>query len=980
MPRIGSRLSPILIGRDDLLDLAERRLEEAAAGRLQFLLLAGEAGIGKSRLLGAIETKARSAGFRTAGGFLAPQDRDVPAASLLDMARSMTRYEPWVELGGRLLELADENIAAPHPQRRVLVLRAVDLIAAALDGPTMLAFDDLQWADDLSLEILTELARATRDRPLLLVGAYRTDELPPGALLREWRARLLTQRIAEEARLAPLDREQTALMTTLILDTGLPAPRDVVAAVYERTDGVPLHVEELLGAIAEGERIDGRLIRDAGVPDTLEDAILQRIRRLSPEAQAVARSGAVIGRCFVPDVLAGIMDVPADALDAPLRELLDEHFLEPPGLRGLYDFRHQVLRDVLYRSLPETERRRLHARAGEFGRELEGASEIHASLHYERAGLTAQAFRSALQGARVASRLSSHREAFDLYRRAIDHLSPDLPVAEQAEILEAFSVEAAAVEENEVCEWAAREARARYAAAGDTIAAAGPLVTLIGMARRRARPVADRLATIGAATEEVAALPPGSPTSRVRAALMVELAYASLEALDLDVARAAIQSGGEAGREAADDEAILWIASLDGMLEALEGRADEGLNRIATVARDAREQGFEDGGVTAYRDGAVMAARVMEYARAARLIDEGLRYADAIDQSHCAHVMAATGALVAWANGRWDEAVALGEHALADRGCERAAVMARWPIGYTAVARGDQATALAHLEAAQIFGETSGVPDFVLAASWGLAELAVLAGDHEKAIARTDDALELATRSGERARFAPFVVTGVRARIAAGRPADAERWTADAAALLDGGEPSPALDHASGLVSLAAGSLAAARASLERAVRGWSARGRTWEAMWARLDLAGCLMRLGRTVEALKLIAEVHGAAEELGSPPLLARVAELEHLSGRHGAEEPAWHPLTVREYEVARLIASGLTNGEIATELSIAPRTVSAHVEHILAKLGAGRRTEIASWVATTLHPTPMRQDAAAIYPPVLAIPEAAHRLSGT
>jgi predicted ATPase len=230
MPRIGARLSPILIGRDDLLDLAERRLEEGAAGRRQFVLLAGEAGIGKSRLLGAIETKARAAGFRTAGGFLAPQDRDVPAASILDMARSMTRYEPWIQLGQSLLRLADENITAPQPRRRVLVLQAVDLIAAALDGPTMLAFDDLQWADDLSLEILTELARATHDRPLLLVGAYRTDELSPDALLREWRARLLTQRIAEEARLAPLNREQTALMTTLILDTGLPAPRDVVGA------------------------------------------------------------------------------------------------------------------------------------------------------------------------------------------------------------------------------------------------------------------------------------------------------------------------------------------------------------------------------------------------------------------------------------------------------------------------------------------------------------------------------------------------------------------------------------------------------------------------------------------------------------------------------------------------------------------------------------------------------------------------------
>lgn len=980
MPRIGARLSPILIGRDDLLDLAERRLEEAAAGRRQFLLLAGEAGIGKSRLLDAIETKARAAGFRTAGGFLAPQDRDVPAASLLDMARSMTRYEPWVELGRSLLALADENIAAPQPRRRALVLQAVDLMAAALDGPTMLAFDDLQWADDLSLEILTELARATRDRPLLLVGAYRTDELPPAALLREWRARLLTQRMAEEARLAPLNREQTALMTTLILDTGLPAPRDVVAAVYERTDGVPLHVEELLGAIAEGERIDGRLIRDADVPDTLEDAILQRIRRLSPEAQQVARSGAVIGRCFVPDVLAGIMDVPAEALDTPLRELLDEHVLEPPGLRGLYDFRHQVLRDVLYRSLPETERRRLHARAGEFGRELEGASEIHASLHYERAGLTAQAFRSALQGARVASRLSSHREAFDLYRRAVDHLSNDLPAGEQAKILEAYAVEAAAVEENDVSDWAAREARSRFITAGDAVGAAAQLVTLSGMARRRARPVAERLAAIRAAVEEVAALPPGLAASGVLAALMVEQAYASLEALDLDAARAAIESGAQAGREAGDEEAILWIGSLEGMLEALDGRADDGLNRIAAVAREARERGFEDGGVTAYRDGAVMAARMMEYPRAAALIDEGLRYADAIDQSHCAHVMAATGALVAWANGRWDEAVALGEHALADRGCERAAVMARWPIGYTAVARGEAGTAAAHLGAAEEFGDAAGVPDFVLAASWGLAELAIVAGDYETAIRRTADALELASRSGEHARFAPFVVTGVRARIAAGRPADAERWLEDAAGLLAGGERHPALDHASGLVSLAVGSLAAARASLERAVRGWNARGRMWEALWARLDLAGCMLRLGRVVEAVKLTADVRAAAEGLGSPPLLARVAELERLSRRHAAEEPAWHPLTVREYEVARLIAGGLTNGEIAAELSVAPRTVSAHVEHILDKLGAGRRTEIASWVATTLPPTPVRQEAVALSSPVPAMPQVGRGLNAT
>jgi hypothetical protein len=126
------------------------------------------------------------------------------------MARSMTRVAPWADLGRKLLELADATVAAPKPRRRALVLETVDLIVGALVGPTVLSFDDLQWADDLSLEILAELARATRDRPLVIVGAYRTDELGPDAHLREWRSRLLTQRIAEEARLAPLTPEQTA--------------------------------------------------------------------------------------------------------------------------------------------------------------------------------------------------------------------------------------------------------------------------------------------------------------------------------------------------------------------------------------------------------------------------------------------------------------------------------------------------------------------------------------------------------------------------------------------------------------------------------------------------------------------------------------------------------------------------------------------------------------------------------------------------
>ena len=424
---------PLLIGRDDLLELTDRRLDDVLAGHGQFLLLAGQAGIGKTRLLGAIRRKAESRGFAAVEGAVAPQDHDVPASSILDLARSMVRLPAFATLGAALLELDKAVLAAEHAQRRRLVMETVELILGSLTGPTMLSFEDLQWADDVSLEIIAELARRSRDRALLLTGDYRTEDVPRGTSLRQWRARLITQRIAEEVRLSPLDAAETALVTTLILDTGLPAPRDVAAAVYERTDGIPLHIEELLGALSAEARADGTAIREASVPETIEDAVIARIATLSPDAQATARAGAVIGRCFVPEVLAGIMDVPPAAIEAPLQELVDQFVLDPPGLRGLYDFRHQLLRDALYRTIPTSERRRYHARAGEFGARLEGASEIHASVHYERAGLRREAFDAALAGAREAGRLSARREAFELYRRAVDNMPDDLDPLERAD-------------------------------------------------------------------------------------------------------------------------------------------------------------------------------------------------------------------------------------------------------------------------------------------------------------------------------------------------------------------------------------------------------------------------------------------------------------------------------------------------------------------------------------------------------------------
>lgn len=951
MSRIAPLLCPLLVGRDDLLDLADRRLEDAKARRGQLLLLAGEAGIGKTRLLDAIRRKAVAAGFVTVNGSLAPQDRDVPSALILDLARTFRAKPGFESLGDELLGMRIDEHADALGSRRLFVLNVVDRIAATLDRPVLLDFEDIQWADEISLEIIGELARRIRELPALLIGAYRTDELPPGSLLREWRARLIGQRLAEEARLSPLTYDQTALMTTLILANGLPAPREVVAAVYQRTDGIPLHIEELLGALREDARSDGRKIRDAEVPNTIEDAILARIGLLSPEAREVARAGAVIGRCFIPAVLAGVMDRPVADLDGPIAELIDRSYLYDAGDPGFIDFRHQLLRDVLYRSVPATELRRFHARAAEFGAVLEGQSEIHASVHFERAGLRSQAFRTALAGAQAASRMSGRREAFELYRRAIDNMPDDLPTIEQADLYAQFSNAAMAIERNEEGERAGRIARERYLAAGRPLQAAELLVSSSVTSGREGEPVEERLAQIAQAIVEIEQQPESLEREQVRGVVLSARAITELDASMLDAAVVDAAESRRLAEAASDREGALEVTLTAARIDIVSGRVEKGLTEGLKAAREARDAGYESVGVTGYRNLATYATRVLEYASAKAAIQEGLRYADAIEQSHCRQQMATTSAFLAWASGDWDAADATARQELVDRGCRRGVLGSLDVIGLVAMGRGQVDEAHRWLDESLEAGRRTGEVAYILPALWGLAELDLVAGNARGAADRCEEALDLGTATQERALLIPFVVTGVRAWLAAHRPEAAERWLERVRGILAGWDAlmSTPTAHAAGLIRLSGGSLTASREALEAAVHGWTDRGRIWEASWARLDLAQCLMRANRFAEAAPLLATVRATAEALDSGPLTARVDELARAARGRGSLDEPWRPLTSREFEVARLIAEGLTNAEIAGELTIAPKTASAHVEHILAKLGVTRRAEIAAWVAT-------------------------------
>jgi len=687
MSQMGPLLSPVIVGRDDHLTLAQRRLGEVLEGRGQLLLFSGEAGIGKTRLLGEIARLAADRGFRVAKSEVAPQDRDVLAASFLDLGRAMRRHPAFGATGRDLLEVAAARLTARQARRRDFVMELVDLLGGS-DQPTMLAFEDLQWADDLSLEALTELARQTRERRLLLVGAYRSSEALHGSVLREWRSRLVTQRIAEEVPLGRLSRDETAEVITRILGNGLPAPRDVVDAIYSRTDGVPLHIEELCSVLGRDRLADSRAVQEV--------ATLARIARLSAEAQGVARAGAVIGRSFVPSVLAGIMNLPVDSLDAPIQELVDNDVLDAVHSGRSYDFRHQLLRDALYRSVPTGDRRRFHARAAEFGGALEGASDIHASMHYERAGMTAEAFKTALAAAEQAMRMSSHREAFELLRRAIDNMPASLPDAERLRILLLDAEAAGNIDRNMLSVNMFSRARDIALRTGNQAAALEAFGMVIYIQRREGEGIAHNRDLARRMLNDIEAAPPGPDRDALWAFGMQLLAMIEFDASNfvltrtlLEEARATLQPAGSPGPS--------WVDLAIARLDVAEGQVAAGLAAIRSIGEETRANGEEDAGVSCYRDVALFAMRAMDFREAQNGLAEGLRYAESVEQTFCGHVLLSCEALLSWADGHWDDAARQGGHALSDPGSGWSRDMAQWALGYVEAGRGHRREAEEHL-------------------------------------------------------------------------------------------------------------------------------------------------------------------------------------------------------------------------------------------------------------------------------------------
>jgi DNA-binding CsgD family transcriptional regulator len=340
----------------------------------------------------------------------------------------------------------------------------------------------------------------------------------------------------------------------------------------------------------------------------------------------------------------------------------------------------------------------------------------------------------------------------------------------------------------------------------------------------------------------------------------------------------------------------------------------------------------------------------VEYARAERWLADGIGYAEKAELWNHRHYMASHLAHVQWCTGHWETAMQTAQQALADgRGGITTQITAEYVLGYLALGRGDWDAATVLLEEAFTAGERMAELQRLSPPLWGLAEAARGQGDCETAVVRCERGYQASASVTDAAYLFPFLLTGVRAHLALGQADAAQAWLARVGAILNARAipgTLPAIEHGRGLILLSRGEAAAAYQALASASAAWQAWRRFWEGTWALLDLATAAVKLRRPGEATRLAGQARAAATAAGARPLAEAAERL--LATDRTATSP-WHPLSAREFEVARLVAEGLTDKQIAARLVLAPKTVSAHVAHILIKLGAARRAEIAAWSAT-------------------------------
>lgn len=961
------------VGRSEDLAQFDAAITRAATGEPTTFLVAGEAGVGKTRLVSEWVSRAGGIGAVTlVGSCVQLRSAAVPYAPVVEALRGLVR-----DLGaGRVRQLlgaghpavgqllpelgAPEPADGPAPWGQGQLFEAVLEMLGVLgsERPVLFVAEDLHWADLATLDLLNFLVRNLTSAGVIIVATMRS-ELGREHALHTWRAELLRHDSVVRVELGRFGRADLFdLLTARAGATSTPAAAE---EIFRRSGGNAFFAEELLATAHLG----------GALPETLRDTLLGRVASLSRPAQQLLRQVAVAGGPVSHELLVEVSTSDEGALLEALDEAVADHVLVPEA--DGYAFRHAAFSEAIYAALLPAERRRIHAAYGQAldrHPELGGAAER--AGHWSAAGDPERALPWTIEAATQAERQHAPAEAQRHWERALE-LGTErdgVPGAGGVDRIELLERAAEAANRAGAFDRALAlvDTAIGLVDASSEPSVAGHLHQRRGWYLSRSGRDDDALA----AYDQTLALSAGRDSSLERVRALASMGRLLARRGDAVAARRCCEEALSGAITAGATAEEGYARHALGLALAIEGEVDAAFDELVQAARNGAATGEVIELAWACLDVGKVASRARRVQEAVDVVAQIAHEAReaGLDRTYGGLVECiAAGGLVEL--GRWSEA---------DRMTE--AIAARGPTGLEAialdVARGTLAVGLGrfaeaaeHLRAAQ--GITVGLRDGRLSGLVfdGLAELARWRGRLDEAASAVVEGLAQVANTGDDEMVARLCLTGVRVEADRCAPPgvrrrDVNQALADAGELLatvetlarrlqrpgrPAGEIQAAALTAAAEMERIRGSSASAR--WRRAAEAWDRLSMPYPEAMAGWRLAEALLAEGDRAEGERALVGAHETAVALGAVPLregievVAGKARVAVLGGTTGPARPSDKHLglTRREHEVLGVLATGRTNRQIASDLFISEKTVSIHVSRILATLGVATRGEAAA-----------------------------------
>jgi len=960
---------PSSIGRKPQLDALVEQLENAIQGSGKLILLGGDAGVGKSRLVRDLKNAASTRQVRVIEGRCTSTESSVPYAPLMNALRfriAKGEGQAVAEILGPLRSVLapifpqlepntgeSAEASADRERERPFELIFAVLERLAAEEPMLLVLEDVHWADQTSLELLHHLAHRAPSHPMLVLATYRSDELHSAHPLRRLLGSLARDRVGEEIRVHALDRDQTTEMLRCML--GVEPDPAFAAAIWRRSEGNPFFVEELLSVLAGSGALEPNaeaavILERAPLPSTVSEAVLERVNALGPRAAETLSVAAVIGRSFDFEDLRGVLGMSELELLEVLEQLVAHQLLREDRIehKDSYSFPHALMQEAVYESLISRRRRLLHRRVAlVLEKRVRTPSRLdELAFHFRIGGDHEKAWYYARLAGDEAVRLRAWDDAAEHYEYALASLEEMSDESERAaDLLERLAGVA----------WR----RSQSAAGRQYTEEALRIRRALGHNEETAR-LLRRIASLriedgdtegaGEALDEALRLLGNTSHSTQLSAIYDDLGKLSLARGEMDRAERLLMHGlSLASQDAQSAEEVPALVSL-GELGILGGDVSAGVSRLDLALALLREGRLPfERLARVYAEGVRVLILAQEYQRALAWADaaialctkQGIVGYDALFRAMRAVILTIT-------SGEEDTLAQAHAAVVELRRTQRPELRdALRMLGFVHRARGELSEARSAYEEAAILGER-GRPV-------GLALVALGEGRNAEAAEILAAAVEAVPPSQPLVarQVLPYLV---EALLAVGRIKDAERFVENTPAIHDPWAGVAQFHHAVGLLRIAQGNAEDAKKELALAAEAWDRTGNRLESRRARVALLEATLSAGESSEGLALGRQL---LEELGRPLLPRERENVRRILRRAGVRtrptsvmqsnnQPDKSPLTTREQAVLREVAHGKTNREIAEALGIAEKTVSVHVSHILAKLGCKTRTQAARFVA--------------------------------